>query len=120
MTVVYARFAPALLWAALIFWLSSRSHLPEPPLFFDGADKLVHVLAYAVLTSLLLWADCGRRVWLWLAVAVAYGVSDELHQGWVPLRESDALDVLADAAGALVAGAGWRKLLGQPLARSAS
>ncbi|MBI3179061.1 MAG: VanZ family protein [Deltaproteobacteria bacterium] len=116
--MAWARFAPAVSWAALIFWVSSRSHLPEPPFFFDGADKLLHAGIYAVLTALLVWADLGRRAWLWIAVAALYGVSDEIHQGLVPLRHSDALDVLADTAGALVAGAGWLKLKGRLAIRS--
>jgi VanZ family protein len=34
----------------------------------------------------------------WLAV-VAFGISDEWHQSFVPGRSADVLDVLADAAG---------------------
>ena len=36
-------------------------------------------------------------------VSTVYGVTDELHQSLVPTRQSDALDVLADAIGASVA-----------------
>jgi VanZ family protein len=33
---------------------------------------------------------------------VLYGVTDEIHQLWVPGRSSDLLDALADATGALL------------------
>ena len=36
------RFLPALMWAALIFALSSQSELPPLPVMFDGVDKLQH------------------------------------------------------------------------------
>jgi VanZ family protein len=38
-------------------------------------------------------------------VASFYGVTDEFHQSFVPNRQSDARDVLADTAGATVAAA---------------
>ena len=38
-----------------------------------------------------------------MIIAVAYAVSDEAHQLFVPNRTADAGDVLADAAGASVA-----------------
>ena len=36
-------------------------------------------------------------------VAVAYGVTDEWHQSFVPNRQADVRDVIANAIGALVA-----------------
>ena len=44
---------------------------------------------------------------LWLAVALTsgYGITDEVHQGYVPLRTRDLFDWYADTAGAVV-GAG--------------
>lgn len=36
------------------------------------------------------------------AIAVLYGVSDELHQAFVPNRDSSALDVGFDAVGAAI------------------
>ncbi|HSH41142.1 MAG TPA: VanZ family protein, partial [Arenicellales bacterium] len=40
--------------------------------------------------------------WLALGLAVLYGISDEWHQSFVPGREPDVLDVLADGVGAAV------------------
>jgi VanZ family protein len=104
------RFVPALLWAAAIFGLSSQSALPGPPLPVAGADKLAHAGEYAVLVLLLLAADRGRRPWFWAAVAILYGVSDELHQLLVPRRHADLLDLLADSAGTILATALWLRL----------
>lgn len=110
---------PALLWASLIFVLSSQPSLPSPS---QLNDKQAHATAYAVLALLCLM---GLTRWRWGAVAgaslvgafvltVAYGVSDELHQSFVPGRSPDVADVLADAAGAgisLAAAGAWAILL---------
>lgn len=89
----------ALAWAGFLFVQSSSSEagsflarLPE------GSDKVVHAIAYAVLAALLTYAS-GRPV-LSVLAAVAYGVSDEVHQAFVPGRSSDVFDLLADAVGA--------------------
>ncbi|MDH3980911.1 MAG: VanZ family protein, partial [Gammaproteobacteria bacterium] len=43
--------------------------------------------------------------WKITALTALYGVLDEFHQSFVPGRNADVLDVLADASGALL-GAG--------------
>jgi VanZ family protein len=67
---------------------------------------------FAVLAWLLAWAFGGRRRTLLtsFAFALLYGVSDELHQAFVPGRHPDPLDLLCDAAGAATALAGWAAL----------
>jgi len=41
-------------------------------------------------------------------IAAAYGATDELHQYFVPGRQADVADLLADAIGAIAAaGAIW-------------
>ena len=39
-----------------------------------------------------------------IAIGAAYGVSDEFHQSFVPLRSVEAMDVVADTIGAAIAG----------------
>lgn len=103
------RWAPVLLWAAMIFVLSSMSSLPAPPAGFT--DKHAHFVTYGVLAALLVWAmtDCtpSRTSWAVAAAAVAlaalYGASDEWHQSFVPGREMSALDLAADTTGAALA-----------------
>lgn len=104
------RFLPAVAWAAALFWGSSQPHVPTPPFGFEGLDKLIHAAVYAVLALLLLFADrrpVGWRAWFWVGVACLYGLSDEIHQHFVPPRQADPLDLTADAAGAVGAVALW-------------
>lgn len=102
---------PAVLWAAVIFSLSSRPTLPSPEVV--GFDKVAHFGAFALLALLVVLAlrvrDVGRRGSAWLSVAIScgYGVLDELHQSFVPGRIPDLFDLLADAAGAAVAVTVW-------------
>jgi len=108
------RWAPVLLWATLIFVLSSMSTLPAPP---GGlTDKHAHFGTYGVLAALLVWAITDRRpsrtTWAVAAAAVAlaalYGASDEWHQSFVPGREVSGLDLAADTGGAALAAVGLR------------
>ena len=104
------RWGPALVWAAVIFTLSSFSKLPSPP----GNDKTHHFVAYAILGAAIVWGltDRAPRRTTWaialgaLLLASVYGATDEWHQGFVPGREVSALDWLADTAGAAIAAAG--------------
>ncbi len=110
------RVLPALAWAGLLFWLSSQSKLPSAVFLFDGIDKLFHAGAYGVL-AIFVWlalpegSGRARRVVLALALSSAYGVSDEVHQHWVPGRTTDVLDWTADTAGAALAVGGLELVL---------
>lgn len=94
------RWAPALLWAAAIFWASSQPRLVELP-WVLGWDKLHHCTAYAVGGAALAHALRGRAPWAAVALGMLYGASDELHQWFVPGRQADWRDVVADAVGAV-------------------
>jgi VanZ family protein len=91
---------------ALIFAASSVSRVPE--IARGVNDKTAHILEYAglgVVTMRALargaWAGVGLRAVLGtLLIAVAYGLSDELHQLFVPNRQFDVHDLAADAIGA--------------------
>ena len=93
---------------AIIFGLSSVS---RPPAFVGGVDKYLHATLYGGLGALLVRALAGgwhRRVTVGfvaatIALAAAYGVSDEFHQSFVPNRSVEALDVVADTVGASIA-----------------
>jgi VanZ family protein len=92
----------------LMFFVSA---MPEPPSAPGGmSDKGAHGLAYALLGVLVLRALSGAR-WSGVTmgtaaaaflIATVYGVSDELHQRYVPGRTADVRDLAADAVGALV------------------
>jgi VanZ family protein len=103
---------PAPLIAAGIWFLSSQSTLPKPKGVF-GYDKLQHLLAYMALAGAVgLWVSPERWrrrqmlvMGLVAAVASAYGVTDELHQYFVPGRNCNVWDWIADTAGSIIGAA---------------
>ncbi len=118
---MWLRFVPAGLWAFLIFFLSSQSRLPRIPGAFPGVDKLAHAAVFGVFAFLLLYADRFPRGWrglFWVGIAFLYGVSDEIHQSFVPGRTVDIYDGLADLTGALLAFAFVHVALPRPFARA--
>lgn len=94
--------AAALAWMLLMFWMSSRSDLPDPVRFPEWIplDKLAHVLLFAVLGGLLHLA--GLRIVPAAVAAALYGLSDEIHQMYVPGRSPDVRDWFADVIGAVI------------------
>ena len=103
-------------WAAMavIFAASAMSYLPSAARALD--DGLWHGVGYGLLAALLLralaaarWeAVTGRTALLAAALATSYGVTDELHQWFVPGRTAEWSDLAADATGAaVVCGALW-------------
>ena len=104
---------PVVAYASLIFYLSSLPHPEEelPKFLFEKiGDKLLHLVEYAVLALLCYpafrWV-AGRRVAqqavLVTILAVSfYGMTDEVHQAFVPFRESSWLDWVADTAGGVI------------------
>lgn len=90
---------------AVIFTASSMASPPVP----GGADKPWHAVGYLGLAVVVVRAFAGglpRRISLRTAVtsvclAVLYGMSDELHQAFVPGRTAAIDDLVADTIGAL-------------------
>ena len=101
-------WGPVVVVMATIFYVSS---LNEPPLPEDISDKSGHVLAYTALGVTVVRAVAGGlpRPIVWstalvaIAITVAYGVTDELHQAFVAGRTAALDDLYADAAGATLA-----------------
>lgn len=112
------RWGPALLMMAAIFVLSGtpRDDLPGLGWWEDVFTNGGHALGYALLAAALLYGLSERRVInlriLLLAVLLAslYGVTDELHQGFVPGRSPDWKDGVVDGAGALIGAGVYRWL----------
>jgi VanZ family protein len=92
---------------AVIFWLSAQPDLDSGLGVWDTiARKIAHVGAYAALTLLLSWAlrpSIARPLPLAVAIALAYAISDEYHQGLVEGRDGRPLDVAIDAVGIAIA-----------------
>jgi VanZ family protein len=109
---------PVALYAALIFVASSipADGMPGGPWW--RFDKVIHAAVYAILGLLLVRAfRLGPpRLAPWpaalaaAALAILYGVSDELHQSFTPGRDASMMDAVADAVGA-IGGAGLGSLV---------
>jgi VanZ family protein len=105
-------WAPVVLWAGLIFGLSSVPDLGTGLGTWDVVlRKIAHFGEYAVL-GLLLARAIGREA-LAVAAGVAYAASDELHQHFVAGRHAAFRDVAVDAAGVLAGALLGRRLLVQ-------
>jgi VanZ family protein len=105
---------------ALIFFASSLSDPGAPP--GNISDKAAHFLIYAALGGALVRALAGgraramrtRQILFAVLLGTLYGVTDEVHQYFVPPRTPDVMDVAADAIGALAGAitlAGFARLL---------
>ena len=96
-------WGPFLTALAGVFWLSSLSEVPGAQHFWD---KLLHAVGYAVLGVLALRAFHGGFARLRPAptalaglTVILWGISDEVHQSFVPGRNASVWDVVADAVG---------------------
>jgi VanZ family protein len=95
----------AVLWAGIIFYASS---IPADGLPSDlgNLNVLGHFVEYLVLAVLLwfAWKDKWKNTVNYLMVTAAicalYAASDEIHQYFVPGRQTDFLDWVVDVLGA--------------------
>jgi len=99
-------FLPLGLWAAAVLLLGALDLRDSPlPTLPPGTDKAAHFLMYGIGGALAAWggrkAGSARAAWLGLGLVILTGIADELHQGTVPGRDSDIMDLAADTAGAL-------------------
>ena len=108
--IVYA--LPALAVAGTIFYLSSLEKINLPLGDVEYSDLLLHWAAYFVFGMTLLFAArpserlrkepvCAYAVIL--AIGMAYGLSDEIHQFFVPNRSTSLADFFADTLGVAAA-----------------
>jgi VanZ family protein len=83
-----------------IFLLSSMSHPPQLETGYD-LSTLAHLLEYALLGFLLSTALGVEKKKIFVAVMIAgiYGVTDEVHQFFVPGRVASIYDAAADLIG---------------------
>lgn len=112
-------WVPLIGYAGLIFYISSlpQPHEMMPSLFEEISDKVLHLVEYGILGIL-----CYRALrhaggpWaaqyplaLAITVSVLYGMTDEVHQAFVPERQAQVGDLIADATGAGVAAWVWHR-----------
>ena len=100
---------PVLVWAALIFYLSSVPDLRfmEDSLWDLIVRKLGHMGVFAILARLVARALTGSTLWSWKKIFAAsliltflYACSDEYHQRFVQGRHASMVDVMIDTTGA--------------------
>jgi len=97
----FTHWLPVVLWAGVIFALSSIPHLGTDLGTWDLVlRKCAHVTEYAVLAFLL--ARALDREAPALALAVLYAASDEFHQSFVRGRHASPVDVAIDTVGVLI------------------
>ncbi|MEN8265245.1 MAG: VanZ family protein [Nitrospirota bacterium] len=89
-----------------IFYLSSLRNLNLPSLP-QNSDKVLHMLAYILLAFLFYhtFKKSGIRKYVFILAflsASIYGISDEIHQYYVPGREAAIGDLFADFFGAMI------------------
>jgi len=99
---------PLVLYCLAIFIQSSfktPGQVPDLPMI----DKILHFVAYAIMGILFFRAyrtlPIGNRQLLLVLLSILsaglYGISDEIHQHFVPFRNADSMDVLADFLGSI-------------------
>jgi VanZ family protein len=100
--------SPAVAWALLIFILSSIPGTKLPEIAHEINDKIEHASVYFIFGLLIYRAIEPRNnlhhfSWMRLIVSIGivilYGITDEIHQGFVPGRTEDVLDAAADTTG---------------------
>jgi VanZ family protein len=117
-------WAPVVLYCGLIVFLSSLSspHHYLPGFLENISDKILHAMEYGILAILLYRAFAytlnpkhrSYAPFLAIVVAMIFGVTDEFHQLFVPLRHGDRWDLIADAVGATVAVGLWMGFVPAP------
>ena len=100
---------PTIAYCGLIFYLSSQE-IPIKVSLFPMQDKAIHLIEYGVLSVLFFYSlrksipGFNFKTVAILAILLSglYGISDEVHQYFVPGRESSIGDVTANFIGAIV------------------
>jgi VanZ family protein len=93
----------------LLIYIQSDYPSPESLPAFEFSDKLYHFAAYAVMGVLFYRAyqtlPLKNNILLLMLLSMIstslYGLSDEIHQSFVPYRDGSLLDVIADVLGAV-------------------
>jgi VanZ family protein len=112
-TQVLNAYAPPIIWAGLIFFLSAQSTLPGAsyPLLDYIFKQSAHVFVYAVL-HFLIWRAIKittssphnkiKILIIPIILSAAYAFSDELHQSFIPGRKATLVDIGFDSIGIII------------------
>ncbi len=100
----HLRWVPIILWVLIICWLSF-SPLDKlsikPPI---GADKLAHVLMYAILGSLVGWTTINKifRSKLYMFAFLLAGGTEVIQHLFIINRTGDVFDFIANCIGLII------------------
>ena len=96
---------PTVVWALLIFILSSIPSLKTPEVGISMQDKLAHVIEFGVLGFFLqkslnhIYGSSSRIYLFVFLIGSAYAGLDEIHQSFVDGREAEVSDFIANSVG---------------------
>ena len=98
---------PLILYCLFIY-IQSAHPSPEQIPSIPFIDKVLHCAAYGIM-GILFYRACQTlrikdNIHMLILISVVsaslYGISDEIHQSFVPFREAEVADVIADIIGA--------------------
>ena len=96
---------------SLIFYLSSQQRISVSSTYVFNfiIFKFLHVTEYAILYFLWWWAISNKKnafqhqKYLWAGlISLAFAISDEIHQTYIPTREGTFRDVMIDGIGIIL------------------
>ena len=104
------------LYMLIIFILSSFPYIEQPIRVYYVYNFIItfieHVIEYSILGLLLFFGFLSRNIdnngktlniaLLAILVSTIYGITDEIHQIFVPGRNCDIIDVIADLIGSCI------------------
>jgi len=97
----------AIVYAVLVVTVSSLPNVDLPNLGTGHLDKILHFVQYTVFGFLAArgWGPqragkgSGWTTWLPALVMLLFAAADEVHQKWIPGRDAEINDWIADALG---------------------
>jgi len=99
--------APAIVFALLIFFLSSLPSYSLPPIGIKYGDVVIHFFEFGLFSILLFRAfrytySVSLALSITLVIGILYAFSDEFHQLFVSGRNCSIIDFIADSIGVAV------------------
>lgn len=105
---------PLGLYAAAIYAVSAQSSFAVKLPRFPHADKAIHATEFAGFgflaaraVGILTPGGPGFAAGMAIVAGACYGATDELHQRFVPGRDADPWDLVADVAGSTLGAAAY-------------
>ena len=100
-------FFISLIIASFIFYISSKPYDPVPTIGFPLKATIYHLGVFFLLCLFLMIAlSKGKsKDWLFFAIILSffYGLTDEIHQSFVPGRHTTIRDIFTNSIGILFA-----------------